>query len=274
MSRCLQPTSDVLKCRPDSNRGWRFCRPLPYHLATAPRHDPSGSHLERSLPPAVATRETIESNDTARSGASLHFTRTLPKRPFRTPTTASPSAPASTSGPPTKPARPSAIKSASVLGSNRLAPAGRQKPDHHQHEQRRSIVRLPGSFALSIHGPAATASEVLGGGTSTPGRTPSSANRPPQRADPLRRARLRNPRRRSRLARRSVSQVAIRDRQILLQPSPPNRLNPARPSSLNPRRVGLGGTPDSTSPASTVRDSLRGALLNRISCAISSVTSF
>ena len=22
--------------RPDSNRGWRFCRPLPYHLATAP----------------------------------------------------------------------------------------------------------------------------------------------------------------------------------------------------------------------------------------------
>ena len=23
--------------RPDLNRGWRFCRPLPYHLATAPR---------------------------------------------------------------------------------------------------------------------------------------------------------------------------------------------------------------------------------------------
>ena len=23
--------------RPDSNRGWRFCRPLPYHLATAPK---------------------------------------------------------------------------------------------------------------------------------------------------------------------------------------------------------------------------------------------
>src|SRR3954470_20849265 len=22
--------------RPDLNRGWRFCRPLPYHLATAP----------------------------------------------------------------------------------------------------------------------------------------------------------------------------------------------------------------------------------------------
>jgi hypothetical protein len=23
--------------RPDLNRGWRFCRPLPYHLATAPK---------------------------------------------------------------------------------------------------------------------------------------------------------------------------------------------------------------------------------------------
>jgi hypothetical protein len=26
----------VERRRPDSNRGWRFCRPLPYHLATAP----------------------------------------------------------------------------------------------------------------------------------------------------------------------------------------------------------------------------------------------
>jgi integrase len=29
--------SDGQRRRPDSNRGWRFCRPLPYHLATAPR---------------------------------------------------------------------------------------------------------------------------------------------------------------------------------------------------------------------------------------------
>ena len=28
-----------------SNRGWRFCRPLPYHLATAPRPEPSGSTI-------------------------------------------------------------------------------------------------------------------------------------------------------------------------------------------------------------------------------------
>jgi len=28
--------------RPDSNRGWRFCRPLPYHLATAPGREKSG----------------------------------------------------------------------------------------------------------------------------------------------------------------------------------------------------------------------------------------
>ena len=27
----------VWRRRPDLNRRWRFCRPLPYHLATAPR---------------------------------------------------------------------------------------------------------------------------------------------------------------------------------------------------------------------------------------------
>src|SRR5215207_10034912 len=26
----------IWRRRPDLNRGWRFCRPLPYHLATAP----------------------------------------------------------------------------------------------------------------------------------------------------------------------------------------------------------------------------------------------
>src|SRR5262245_48933073 len=29
-------TSEGWRRRPDLNRGWRFCRPLPYHLATAP----------------------------------------------------------------------------------------------------------------------------------------------------------------------------------------------------------------------------------------------
>src|SRR3954469_16800120 len=28
--------SEGWRRRPDLNRGWRFCRPLPYHLATAP----------------------------------------------------------------------------------------------------------------------------------------------------------------------------------------------------------------------------------------------
>src|SRR5687767_1199056 len=27
---------EIWRRRPDLNRGWRFCRPLPYHLATAP----------------------------------------------------------------------------------------------------------------------------------------------------------------------------------------------------------------------------------------------
>ena len=30
----LEP--EIWRRRPDLNRGWRFCRPLPYHLATAP----------------------------------------------------------------------------------------------------------------------------------------------------------------------------------------------------------------------------------------------
>jgi hypothetical protein len=29
-------TLRIWRRRPDLNRGWRFCRPLPYHLATAP----------------------------------------------------------------------------------------------------------------------------------------------------------------------------------------------------------------------------------------------
>src|SRR5687768_767888 len=29
-------TINCWRRRPDLNRGWRFCRPLPYHLATAP----------------------------------------------------------------------------------------------------------------------------------------------------------------------------------------------------------------------------------------------
>ena len=31
-----QLTRRFWRRRPDLNRGWRFCRPLPYHLATAP----------------------------------------------------------------------------------------------------------------------------------------------------------------------------------------------------------------------------------------------
>ena len=38
---CRERTTDRIwlekwRRRPDLNRGWRFCRPLPYHLATAP----------------------------------------------------------------------------------------------------------------------------------------------------------------------------------------------------------------------------------------------
>ena len=43
---------EIWRRRPDLNRGWRFCRPLPYHLATAPSERleegtgiPSGSRI-------------------------------------------------------------------------------------------------------------------------------------------------------------------------------------------------------------------------------------
>jgi hypothetical protein len=35
--------------RPDLNRGWRFCRPLPYHLATAPFESCAGNRRPKSL---------------------------------------------------------------------------------------------------------------------------------------------------------------------------------------------------------------------------------
>ena len=36
-------TEGIWRRRPDLNRGWRFCRPLPYHLATAPNEEPKRS---------------------------------------------------------------------------------------------------------------------------------------------------------------------------------------------------------------------------------------
>ena len=41
LRRHRQPGKYVViwRRRPDLNRGWRFCRPLPYHLATAPMSD-------------------------------------------------------------------------------------------------------------------------------------------------------------------------------------------------------------------------------------------
>src|SRR4026207_1197786 len=34
--RTCEIAKEIWRRRPDLNRGWRFCRPLPYHLATAP----------------------------------------------------------------------------------------------------------------------------------------------------------------------------------------------------------------------------------------------
>src|ERR1051325_10737951 len=35
-SQAIRICEENWRRRPDLNRGWRFCRPLPYHLATAP----------------------------------------------------------------------------------------------------------------------------------------------------------------------------------------------------------------------------------------------
>jgi hypothetical protein len=46
--------------RPDLNRGWRFCRPLPYHLATAPIEDrglPAGNRRPRQHDAHLGSRE-------------------------------------------------------------------------------------------------------------------------------------------------------------------------------------------------------------------------
>src|SRR5277367_5464095 len=66
--------------RPDSNRGWRFCRPLPYHLATAPRRDPSGSTLrELFLKPSQRERT---SNLTTHWSGSKPTSREASATPF------------------------------------------------------------------------------------------------------------------------------------------------------------------------------------------------
>ena len=41
--------SEGWRRRPDLNRGWRFCRPLPYHLATAPFESCAGNRRPKSL---------------------------------------------------------------------------------------------------------------------------------------------------------------------------------------------------------------------------------
>ena len=45
------------RCRPESNRGWRFCRPLPYRLATAPSKRATG------LEPATSTLARLRSTN-------------------------------------------------------------------------------------------------------------------------------------------------------------------------------------------------------------------
>ena len=55
-SETLKIASEFWRRRPDLNRGWRFCRPLPYHLATAP--------VGRGVAPEVKLRAYVPSAST------------------------------------------------------------------------------------------------------------------------------------------------------------------------------------------------------------------
>ena len=52
--------------RPDLNRGWRFCRPLPYRLATAPslKDNELGKNMERETGFEPATSTLARSHST------------------------------------------------------------------------------------------------------------------------------------------------------------------------------------------------------------------
>ena len=49
--------SEGWRRRPDLNRGWRFCRPLPYHLATAP--DGACAGKPETYGPAVRLKAAV-----------------------------------------------------------------------------------------------------------------------------------------------------------------------------------------------------------------------
>src|SRR3989337_3556053 len=60
--------------RPDLNRGWRFCRPLPYHLATAP----VGSLIVRRYPGRVLGTRTTACP--AATGGVMHVVQFVHER--------------------------------------------------------------------------------------------------------------------------------------------------------------------------------------------------
>src|SRR5205823_11373522 len=85
--------------RPDLNRGWRFCRPLPYHLATAPserlekrRTDSSAGRVIRTtaLDEAGQFSHNVTQKHAERSGElaprndACESPHTAPSRPSRT----------------------------------------------------------------------------------------------------------------------------------------------------------------------------------------------
>ena len=77
--------SEVWRRRPDLNRGWRFCRPLPYHLATAPSGRKNGrtwKKLERETGVEPATSTLARSHSTTELLPLVQITKNTVPQPL------------------------------------------------------------------------------------------------------------------------------------------------------------------------------------------------
>ena len=83
---CARFSRQSWRRRPDLNRGWRFCRPLPYHLATAPSDCRAGSrHARRGREQQEKWSGKRDSNPRLRpwQGRTLPLSYSRSRRPER-----------------------------------------------------------------------------------------------------------------------------------------------------------------------------------------------
>jgi hypothetical protein len=69
---------EIWRRRPDLNRGWRFCRPLPYHLATAPDVSACGGVEHRIVPESVRHGQERDEEGESEAPAAANEGRRAP----------------------------------------------------------------------------------------------------------------------------------------------------------------------------------------------------